>query len=158
MFTLKQTHRETGSMMIRMAQEKAVRSQPQMPMPTLLSWATRKKKSCRLLTAFSWAIIISFFLSHSSRQRRRHWHLWLASYCLLLGHRNRHTAIFPLCLFQGKNHCLDYRHPMHSVSFDWFPSGLEWILNLEFCLLTCLIFYQKSFWNICFSLIILQHL
>ena len=25
--------------------------------------------------------------------------------------------------------------PMHTVSFDWFLSGLEWILNLEFCLL-----------------------
>ena len=24
---------------------------------------------------------------------------------------------------------------MHTVSFDWFLSGLEWILNLEFCLL-----------------------
>ena len=37
---------------------------------------------------------------------------------------------------------------MHTVSFDWFLSGLEWILNLEFCLLKLLIFYQKLLWNI----------
>ena len=44
MFTLKQTKRENGSVTITMAQEKAVRSQPQMPMPSSLSWAMRKKK------------------------------------------------------------------------------------------------------------------
>ena len=71
-------------------------------------------------------------LSRSSRQRRRHWNLWLASYRLLLGHRNRHAAIFPFCLFQGKHHCTDYGHPMYTHSFDWFLSSLEWILNLEF--------------------------
>ena len=38
--------------------------------------------------------------------------------------------------------------PVHTVSFDWFLSGLEWILNLEFCLLKLLIFYQKLLWNI----------
>ena len=36
---------------------------------------------------------------------------------------------------------------LHTVSFDWFLSGLEWILNLEFCLLKLLIFYQKLLWN-----------
>ena len=34
---------------------------------------------------------------------------------------------------------------MHTVSFDWYLSGLEWILNLEFCLLKLLIFYQKFY-------------
>ena len=29
---------------------------------------------------------------------------------------------------------------LHTISFDWFLSGLEWILNLEFCLLKLLIF------------------
>ena len=38
--------------------------------------------------------------------------------------------------------------PMHTVSLDWFLSGLEWILNLEICLLKLLIFYQKLLWNI----------
>ena len=33
--------------------------------------------------------------------------------------------------------------PLHTVSFDWFLSDLEWIVNLEFCLLKLLIFYQK---------------
>ena len=37
---------------------------------------------------------------------------------------------------------------LHTVSFDWFLSGLEWILNSEFCLLKPLIFYQKLSWNI----------
>ena len=32
---------------------------------------------------------------------------------------------------------------LHTVSFDWFLSGLEWILNLDFCLLKLLIIYQK---------------
>ena len=30
--------------------------------------------------------------------------------------------------FQKISNC-----PMHTVSFDWFLFGLEWILNLEFC-------------------------
>ena len=37
---------------------------------------------------------------------------------------------------------------MHTESFDWFMSGLEWIINLEFCLLKLLTFYQKLLWNI----------
>ena len=41
---------------------------------------------------------------------------------------------------------------MHTESFDWFLSGLEWILNLGFCLLKPLIFYQKLLWNIRSSL------
>jgi len=28
------------------------------------------------------------------------------------------------------------KRPVHNVSFDWFLSDLEWILNFEFCLLT----------------------
>ena len=40
----------------------------------------------------------------------------------------------------------------HTVSFDWFLSGLEWILNLKLCLLKLLIFYQKILWNIRSSL------
>ena len=36
---------------------------------------------------------------------------------------------------------------MHTVSFYWFLSGLEWILNLEFCLVKLLLFYQKLLWN-----------
>ena len=38
--------------------------------------------------------------------------------------------------------------PLHTVSFNWFMSVLERILNLEFCLLKLLICYQKSLWNI----------
>ena len=26
-----------------------------------------------------------------------------------------------------------HQHPIHNVSFDWFLSGLEWIIYLEFC-------------------------
>ena len=39
---------------------------------------------------------------------------------------------------------------VHTVIFDLFLSGLEWILNLEFCLhiLKILISYQKLIWNI----------
>ena len=32
------------------------------------------------------------------------------------------------------------QHAMHTVSFDWFLSSLEWIINLEFYLLKLLIF------------------
>ena len=35
-----------------------------------------------------------------------------------------------------------------AVSFDWFQSGLEWILNFTFCLLKLLIFNKKLIWNI----------
>ena len=41
-----------------------------------------------------------------------------------------------------------YSSTLHTFSFDWFLSGLEWILNLGFCLLKRLIFYQKLLWNI----------
>ena len=37
---------------------------------------------------------------------------------------------------------------LRTVSFDWFLSSLESILNLEFCLLKLFIFYQKLLWNI----------
>ena len=43
---------------------------------------------------------------------------------------------------------LGFCKTMHTVSFDWFLSGLEWILNLEFCLPKLLIFYQKLLWKI----------
>ena len=46
----------------------------------------------------------------------------------------------------GPLHC-------HTVSFDWFLSCLEWVLNLEFCLLKILIFYQELLWNISSRLI-----
>ena len=35
---------------------------------------------------------------------------------------------------------------LHTVSFDWFLSSLEWILNLEFCLIK-LLKYQKLLWT-----------
>jgi hypothetical protein len=43
--TLKQTHSENGSVTMTIAQENAVRSHPQTPIPTSLSWAAKKKKS-----------------------------------------------------------------------------------------------------------------
>ena len=36
----------------------------------------------------------------------------------------------------------------HTVSFDWFLSGLEWNLSFEFCLQKLLAFSQKLLWNI----------
>ena len=35
----------------------------------------------------------------------------------------------------GKHLASGDRYVLHTVSFDWFLSGLEWILYLEFCLL-----------------------
>ena len=49
--------------------------------------------------------------------------------------------------FHTKRHQM-VTYTLHTVSFDWFLSGLEWILKLEFCLLKLLIFYQKLLWNI----------
>ena len=37
---------------------------------------------------------------------------------------------------------------VNTVIFHWFLFGLEWILNLAFCLLKLLIFYHKLLWNI----------
>ena len=39
-------------------------------------------------------------------------------------------------------------HTMHTVSFDWFLSGLGWILNFEFSLQNLLIFYWKKKYGI----------
>ena len=46
------------------------------------------------------------------------------------------------------NNKIKHLPSMHTVSFDWFLSGLEWILNLVFSSRKLLIFYQKLFWNI----------
>ena len=35
--------------------------------------------------------------------------------------------------------------PVHTVNFDWFLSGLEWVLNLEFCYLKLLIFIRNNY-------------
>ena len=43
---------------------------------------------------------------------------------------------------------LNVSQPFHTVSFDWFLSSLEWILNLEFWSLKLFIFFQKWLWNI----------
>ena len=51
-----------------------------------------------------------FFLSCSSRQRRWHWHLWLASYRILLDHHYRHSAIFPLRLFPRNFNLMFLQH------------------------------------------------
>ena len=110
MFTLKQTHRENGSVTITMAQENAVRSQPQMPMPTSLSWAMRERKKDYDGPGEGGKKPTTLFFSRSSGQQPRHCHLWLASYCLLLGHPNHHAASFPMCLFQGKHHWMPALH------------------------------------------------
>ena len=44
--------------------------------------------------------------------------------------------------------CRPLQVPAHTVSFDWFLSGLEWIINLEFCSLKLMLFYQKLLWNV----------
>ena len=66
------------------------------------------------------------------------------------------TQIVSAELNWDNNHCketttqnhIGWNSNAHTVSFDWFLSGLEWILNLEFCLLKLSIFYQKLLWNI----------
>ena len=60
---------------------------------------------------------------------------------------------FCLCQASCMHHltsslCHPFQAAAHTVSFDWFLSGLERILNLEFCLIKLLIFYQKLSWNI----------
>ena len=58
------------------------------------------------------------------------------------------NAVFSLLLLSGPTSEATSSLTMHTVSFDWFLFGLEWILNLEFCLQKLLIFYQKLVWNI----------
>ena len=53
------------------------------------------------------------------------------------------TSLFTGSRGQERLDSFDFFKPVHTVSFDWFLSGLEWILNLEFCSLKLLIFYQK---------------
>ena len=68
------------------------------------------------------------------------------------------TQIVSAELNWDNNHCketttqnhIGWNSNAHTVSFDWFLSGLEWILNLEFCLLKLSIFYQKLLWNMRF--------
>ena len=59
------------------------------------------------------------------------------------------STILGPCLFQsGLSFAMKFNWQLHTVSFDWFLSGLEWIHIFEFCLIKLLIFYQKSLWNI----------
>ena len=63
-----------------------------------------------------------------------------------------HAYLYGLLLGRNEKYLfeefLSFITPSHTVSFDWFLSGLEWILKFEFCLLKLLIFYQKLLWNI----------
>ena len=59
-----------------------------------------------------------------------------------------HTMCFGVILSDVFTDIVKWNSALHTVSFDRFLSGLEWILNLEFCLLKLLIFYQKLLWNI----------
>ena len=66
-----------------------------------------------------------------------------------------YSSKFSVCLellywwfHQERSKTRPANQPAHTVSFDQFLSGLEWILNLEFSLLKLLIFYQKLLWNI----------
>ena len=80
-----------------------------------------------------------------------HW-LWGASLCcrhaykLQRPRRNKQFGHKVLLLNYITN--CNKAKGMHTVSVNWFLYGLEWILNLEFCLLKLLIFYQKLIWNI----------
>ena len=49
------------------------------------------------------------------------------------------------CSVQCPNY---FAGPLHTVSFNWFLSSLEWIHNLEFCCIKLFIFYHKWLWNI----------
>ena len=76
-------------------------------------------------------MMISWMMCHVSRQR---------TYCI-----EKNISNLTFIHFQGIRGGFVR---LHTVSFDWFLSGVEWILNLEFCLLKLLIFYQKLLWNI----------
>ena len=66
---------------------------------------------------------------------------------LLLTHRC-FWSFWPILILASKSIFCQHWPPVHTESFDWFLSGLEWILSFEFCLLKLLIFYQKLLWNI----------
>ena len=69
----------------------------------------------------------------------------LSNYCW---HKNQFHNFLNLIFSRFFWDLLQIFQPLHTVSFEWFLSGLERILNLEFCLLKLLIFYQKLLWNI----------
>ena len=60
---------------------------------------------------------------------------------------NPHLCI--VCLSKPEKHnCNKYHHSiesMHTVSFDWFLSGLEWIIYLEFCYYNFCYFTSKYY-------------
>ena len=69
--------------------------------------------------------------------------------CLLVLRFFRSYLFSPIIHFGVKKWRLWYQQnwqhtELHTESFDWFLSGFEWILNLEFCLLKLLTFQQKS--------------
>ena len=67
----------------------------------------------------------------------------------LIKSKNRGDVVYGWCQSTIWDPTLSVKvHRMHIASFDWFLSGLEWILNFEFCLLKLLIFYQKLLRNI----------
>ena len=48
------------------------------------------------------------------------------------------VEFWQLCSFQvmetnQADPSIVHTQPLHTVSFDWFLSGLEWIINMEFC-------------------------
>ena len=71
---------------------------------------------------------------------------WLLLLCIWFACQP--TAACIKLYYDGAWHDWGHQVSAHTVSFDWFLSGLEWILNLEFCELKLWIFYQKLLWNI----------
>ena len=87
------------------------------------------------------------------------WFRWYFDFRSFVWLRQFHVESVHGCLWWSDDPCLKrqikkirpkipFFDPLHTVSFDWILSGLEWIINLEFCLLKLLIFYQKLLWNI----------
>ena len=74
------------------------------------------------------------------------WHNVISCWRWFLQTKTKHGQFW--CKGKANVH---QRLPLHTVGFDWFLSGSEWILNLQSCILKLLIYYQKSLWNIKFS-------
>ena len=58
-------------------------------------------------------------------------------------HKYIGNSLYALKIQVGLGHL--QAHAMHTVSFDWFLSGLEWIIYLEFCYIKILYFTRNYY-------------
>ena len=112
-------------------------------MSTKNSWFSEKNKDKSIVN--SWTIIFALLMTSDQKKKCQQNICYLVKIFLFFSKMCGLIKDYYVSIWNPRK---EIYQTLHTVSFDWFLSGIEWIINLEFCLVKLLIFYQKLFWNI----------